>query len=99
MSQLDKLTYFPILFWFFISFIFFYFFMFSFFIPLIFTGLSVREQFFEGIFWLIDIFNFVLSRFYVAGISILNVANIKMVMCLNFYGILTIDMLSRKKIN
>ena len=43
MSQVDKLNYLPILFWFFIVFFLFYLFIFSYFLPLIFTGLKVRS--------------------------------------------------------
>ena len=43
MSQIDKLVYIPLLFWFVVLFIIFYFIMLAFFLPLIFKVLKVRR--------------------------------------------------------
>lgn len=56
MSQVDKLTYLPLLFWFFICFFFFYFVIFTFILPLIFGSLKTRGFIY---FWLLsDSFSF-----------------------------------------
>jgi hypothetical protein len=47
MSQLDKLNYLPLLFWFLVFFILMYFILFSYILPLIFSGLKVRELFYR----------------------------------------------------
>ena len=47
MSQLDKLNYLPILFWFLVFFFIMYFLLFSYILPLIFGSLKVRELFYR----------------------------------------------------
>lgn len=72
MSQVDKLNYLPLLFWFILAFSFFYILIFSFFLPLVFGGLKVRGFFFHLL--LIDlislsVLDFFLMLNFVSGFS------------------------------
>jgi hypothetical protein len=67
MSQIDKLNYMPILFWFLVFFIGLYFILFVYILPLIFSGVKVRSLFFKQLIEemvIISIFNVGLDLFY-----------------------------------
>lgn len=74
MSQVDKVNYFPLLFWFIILFLVFYALLYIFFIPLVHSSLKVRRLFFgQGIYDFLNLYKNI--NFIIYFINIITVNN------------------------
>ncbi len=86
MSQIDKLTFTPHVFWFIVLFIILYFILFSYILPLIYQSLKIRKLFFLNILFN----NFFINNFFIIFLNVNNSLSSKIVfksllLCLAYY--------------